>query len=307
MGSPPVTAPLWRNGDNPTDFGVHRWTERSQREVMAAYETRGNRIMIDVEHAGSSVEGEPVVTGGYATLEIRGGEPWLDFDWSAYAVDQIQTRQRLYLSPEYDVDQKTSEIVRLYRVSLVADPATYNARVLASASNGAIMNPTLAAILSLLGSVEDPEAAIAAVKGYIQQMADSDGAAVDAAAVDGDGAAPAKKDETTEKMAAAAKLRATRVAASTPMNPPDVPGAAPGHGHPTTETVAAAKAITSPTDTSGASVDIAATAEESTEEKSTTAPSTPAAKIAAGKIKAAADSALGQINAARRDLHGARH
>lgn len=110
---------------------MHSWTERSAQLVGDDFATRGNRVALDVEHLGADPpNGAPPPTAGYATLELRDGEPWLVFDWSAYAVEQIQTRQRLYLSPEYVVER--GEIVKLVRVSLVQDPATHNAPRLAS-------------------------------------------------------------------------------------------------------------------------------------------------------------------------------
>lgn len=128
----PREAQLWNAGDNPTDYGVHVWSSRSVREVLARYRERGNPILIDVEHNGAQLpDGEPAVTGGYARLEVRAGAPWLVFEWSDYGRAQIESGQRRYLSAEYDVDKSTGEILALYRVSLVADPGTHHARVLA--------------------------------------------------------------------------------------------------------------------------------------------------------------------------------
>jgi len=183
--SPPREVQLWDVGENPTDYGVHLWTERSAREVMAAYVARGNPLQIDVEHnaadpppAGAPPPKEPPVTGGYARLELRGGAPWLVFDWSAFAVGQIETRQRLFLSPEYDVDRTTSEIVRLVRVSLVADPGTHHARMLARiAATARIQGETstmdLATFLAALKAAnggDDPEAARVAVTSLIAEV-----------------------------------------------------------------------------------------------------------------------------------------
>lgn len=228
----PAEIQLWNVGDNATDYGVHEWTERSQREVMARYTERGNPLVIDVEHNGSSVEGEPATTGGYARLELRDGAPWLIFDWSAYALEQIATRQRLFLSPEYDVDPDTNEITKVYRVSLVADPGTYRARVLASAAftsakeRGVHMDPTLLAIMALLDSVPDPAAAIDAVRGFVAAMPGSDAptdAPVDDAVV---ADAPKSEDKpafaasaSDDKPVAAAAPVATAIAAAAPAAP----------------------------------------------------------------------------------------
>lgn len=210
---PPVTIQLWNVGDNPTDYGVHKWTDRSQVEVLALYNERGNPLLIDVEHNGVDVDGEPTRTGGYARLELRDGAPWLTFDWSSYAIEQIASRQRLFLSPEYDVDADTNEITKLYRVSLVADPGTHRARVLASADSNtkeaSDMDPVLAAILAILEGVSDPAEAIASIKNAIASLSGGDAPAADPAANPAS-AAPAytASDDAPDKkepVAAAAK------------------------------------------------------------------------------------------------------
>lgn len=235
---PPAEIQLWNVGDNGTDYGTHVWSERSIADVTARYNERGNPLLIDVEHNGAQIEGEPAQTGGYARLEIREGAPWLVFDWSAYAIEQIATRQRLYLSPEYDVDPDTNEITKLYRVSLVADPGTYRARVLASAAGNAkegkpIMDPTVAAILALLDSVTDPAAAVDAVRGFVANLptadagdtttidepAMADAAKPDAAKPDDKPAFAAAGDDKDKKpvAAAAAPVPVTVAAPTTPI------------------------------------------------------------------------------------------
>lgn len=166
---PSRTAPaefqLWSVGPNATDYGTHIWSSRSVREVMARYKTRGNPLLLDVEHNGATKDGEPAVTAGYARLEVRAGAPWLVFEWSDYGREQIATGQRRFLSGEYDVDKNTGEILALYRVSLVADPGTHRARMLAAASgkgtnmmnedNDEVRAARLAGVARVLG-VDDP-------------------------------------------------------------------------------------------------------------------------------------------------------
>lgn len=211
-GVPPRDAQLWMPGDNPTDYGNHRWTERSITEVMAAYEATGNPLQVDIEHNCSPLKAdfrltdEPPVTGGYARLEIRNGAPWLTFDWSAFAVEQIETRQRLFLSPEYIVDEATGEIVELLRVSLVSSPGTHNARVLASsrkclsAAKGMDLETLIAAVRAAVGN-EDAEAAKAAVLALLAELDKGSAPAGDAppadepVAAEGDAPADDKKEE----------------------------------------------------------------------------------------------------------------
>lgn len=235
---PPTEIQLWTPGDNATDYGVHRWTERSIREVMARYEARGNPIQLDVEHNGATPPDpkDPPPTAGYARLEIRGGAPWLIFDWSAYAVDQIQTGQRRFLSPEYEVDTKTGEIVRLARVSLVGDPATHNARILAAAQRvramGGRMDPKVAQAAIEALAAGDGDKALEILKAALVAAAGAGGApapeaaAAPAAPPPPDAAPAPGPEEDKEKMTAtapkpAAPAPVAAVAASTSMpNPP---------------------------------------------------------------------------------------
>lgn len=153
----PPEIQLWNPGENPTDYGVHVWNERSVAEVLARYTERGNPLLIDVEHNGATLkDGEPTVTGGYARLELRAGAPWLIFDWSDYGRAQIASGERRFLSPEYDVDKNTGEILALYRVSLVADPGTHRARMLATAGRGKMDLKVVLAALRAALAAEDP-------------------------------------------------------------------------------------------------------------------------------------------------------
>lgn len=127
---------LWSLGENPTDYGTHLWTERSEEEVLNTYRQRGNLLGLDIEHTGSSdspMKDDPNrPTAGYCRLEMRDGEPWIVFDWSDYAIEQIESGQRRYLSPEYYTDPDTKEIIGLERVSLVHEPGTWGIKLLCS-------------------------------------------------------------------------------------------------------------------------------------------------------------------------------
>jgi hypothetical protein len=169
---------LWNAGANPTDYGVHVWNERSRKEVMSRYAERGNPILLDVEHNGANVEGEPAVTAGYARLELRAGAPWLVFEWSDFGREQIATGQRRFLSPEYDVDKDTGEILALYRVSLVADPGTHRARMLAASANRKDSPMDLAVILAALRAAlaaEDPAVCKESISNLLAELSKESG------------------------------------------------------------------------------------------------------------------------------------
>lgn len=242
-GDPPAEIQLWNVGDNPTDYGLHRWTSRSAAEVMRAYLKRANPLQIDIEHntapedapvhSGPQLPPEERPTGGYAKLEIRNGAPWLVFDWSQVAVEQIRTRQRLFLSPDYLVDKQTGEIVKLNCISLVGNPGTHGARILAAAVRcGGKGRMNLALFLAALRAAlaaEDPAVAKEQISNLIAEVEKSAGTEPDgdegagtpvgaAAPESGDSStpAPAADDDEEKKRQAAAAVAAS--AAKPPAN-----------------------------------------------------------------------------------------
>lgn len=220
-GVPPERLQLWNVGDNPTDYGVHRWTERSIKEVCSHYEARGNPLQIDIEHAGFvGPDGKPLPSAGMCSLELVNSAPVLVFDWSAVGAEQIATKQRRYISPEYFVDEKTGEITGLVRVSLVADPGTHNARILASAGKQRPMDPMVLAALKAASLAEDPAEAIKALIEQIEAAEDSGPPSSEAPEVTAAADPPADPKAPEEKKEAAAnppKEPATPYGASAPV------------------------------------------------------------------------------------------
>lgn len=241
---------LWDIGPNPTDYGVHVWNERSVESVGGQYAARGNPLLIDVEHnVGAPSEDKTQALGGYAALEIRNGAPWLIFDWSDFARSQIAGGERRFLSPDYEVDAATGEILTLFRVSLVAEPGTHRARMLASAAqtqeSQMDFKMFLAALRAALAN-EDPAAAKDAVANLIAEAdkaigggdapagsVDDVAAAADAAppppATDGVRAASDAPADDKDKVQAAADSK-DKVQASAPATPAAAPPAAPAAG-----------------------------------------------------------------------------
>lgn len=132
---------VWRNGVNETDLGPMVWNDRARREVMAVYKKRGNPILLDVNHNynedmrhGWEARGEAAPTAGNGTLEFDAdGNCWVVPDWSAYARSKIDGKELRFLSPDFAFDKKTNEIIEIYRISLVAEPGTWRARMVANA------------------------------------------------------------------------------------------------------------------------------------------------------------------------------
>jgi hypothetical protein len=227
-GTPPAMLQLWNPGENPTDYGVHRWTDRSAELVVGRYLERGNRLQIDIEH-NAREQAEPdelPLTGGYAELELIGGAPWLRFFWSAVAVEQIETRQRLYLSPEYDVDQTTGEILGLVRISLVGNPGTHHARILATAKEGNSMDPMLLAALMAAAESDDPKATLLQLIDSLKKSA-APSAPVEAEAPPAPPAAPEEPKPVAASDAMAPEEPKPVAASAAPAAPPPPPAPPP--------------------------------------------------------------------------------
>lgn len=133
---------VWRSGVNDTDLGPMIWNDRARRETMGVYQRRGNPVLLDLNHnysedlrSGWEMSGEPAPTAGNATLEVDAqGNLWMIPDWSKIAREKIEGKELRFLSPDFAYDKKTNEILEIYRISLVAEPGTWRARMVASAN-----------------------------------------------------------------------------------------------------------------------------------------------------------------------------
>lgn len=156
---PPARFRLWKAGPNPGDYGNVNFTPAAAASVMGEYQRRGNALVMDIEHALNRTvnptlsPNDPPPTAGYTALELvdtpDGPELWLLPRWSDCGRDapvpdevccakhQIQSGQRCYVSPDWDQDTETGEPIRLNRVSLVAEPATWGINLLASRAGAA--------------------------------------------------------------------------------------------------------------------------------------------------------------------------
>jgi hypothetical protein len=153
---PPARFRVWKAGSNPGDYGDLNFTPAAAARVMAWQASRGVEAVIDIEHNRNRRinpnfdPNEPPVTGGYERLELAGPpeapELWCVPRWSDCGGEaaepgtvccgkhQITSGQRVYASPDFDLDPVTREPTRVIRVSLVGDPGTYGISMLASAS-----------------------------------------------------------------------------------------------------------------------------------------------------------------------------
>lgn len=146
IGRAPSRFRIWRAGPNAWDLGVVNLTPAALESVIAEFQRRSNPLSMDFEHA-ISLSPDPAValpTAGYVELEAVDGELWAVARWSdcgreapvpevvCCARHQIESGQRITISPDWTAIEATGEPVRINRISLVADPATFGASLLAS-------------------------------------------------------------------------------------------------------------------------------------------------------------------------------
>jgi hypothetical protein len=150
---------IWRAGGNPGDYGELFYTPRANASVMGVYMQRGNALCMDIQHAMNPEinpkldPADPPPTAGYLALEsvstADGPELWGVPRWSDCGRDapvpgkvccgkhQIESGQRCYVSPDWQIDTDTREPLILNRVSLVAEPGTWGVNLLASRAGAA--------------------------------------------------------------------------------------------------------------------------------------------------------------------------
>lgn len=216
-GEPLTRVLIWKPGPNETDEGILLWNARSIREAMGTYQRRGNALLIDINHNYSAAErakwaksGAPAPTAGYARLEVdaRGG-CWAIPDYSVYGLAKVRGKELRYFSPEFAYDSKTREITDMIRLSLVAEPGTWGARMVASARRRlerSAMPPDMVDKMMELGAMLEKEQVSEGVRALFSEvLAMAQGGAEpapDALAAE-EPAQDQKKDEPVAPMGAA--------------------------------------------------------------------------------------------------------
>jgi hypothetical protein len=141
VGRAPSAFRIWRAGGNPTDMGVHVFTEESARLLMAQQEIRGNLYSIDVDHLSLDKIAPPESRKavGWNGLAVRpsesGPELWaVNVKWTEAVRGglEMDPPEWRYFSPAYKTDPKTNEIVAYLNTALTNNPATHSVTELAT-------------------------------------------------------------------------------------------------------------------------------------------------------------------------------
>jgi hypothetical protein len=127
---------------------------------MADFTARGNAGAIDVEHATNPQANPsydpslPPPGGGYYVLDLVDGELWAAVRWSDYAIAQIESGSRCYVSPDWLMSSDTREPTRLNKLSLVQEPGTYGINMLASRATAERTTMDLETLKALLAAAQ---------------------------------------------------------------------------------------------------------------------------------------------------------
>lgn len=170
----------------PQPWGTWKLTPERANQLVAQANARVNQYVIDYEHQTQLADknGQPAPAAGwFKTLEFRPGQGLYatDVQWTARAKDYLAGDEYKYISPVFEFDKTTGEVLRLLHVALVNDPgldgmdevtlAALSARFSRTADDASansdpgatsqststeqsLMNPILLAMLKSLGLAE---------------------------------------------------------------------------------------------------------------------------------------------------------
>lgn len=126
---PPSEFRLFTAGETAGTDGMKYFSERSQKEVLAAFSMLGRELNICFGHDDMKPDmpSHEKRSGGGAWIEVRNGELWaVNVFWTPLAAQRILARDDRYVSPLFIYDPKTLEILEVISIALTADPGTLN-------------------------------------------------------------------------------------------------------------------------------------------------------------------------------------
>ncbi len=161
-GPLPKEVRLFKRGANPTSKGTYVFDDDAAKSVMGEYEAHGADIMIDLEHLSLDTESESFDPDarGWAGLAVRNGELWLtDISWNEDGEERLRKKKQRYLSPVFDFDGKTKQVLSIFNVAITGIPATHNPMPLVAANEreGYTMKSAICKMLNMPEETGDEE------------------------------------------------------------------------------------------------------------------------------------------------------
>lgn len=159
-------------------FGLGKQTARDGREwwlshpnqvIQLSLEKAGNTdLVVDYEHQTDKADanGKAAPAAGWIKkLELRETGIWAFVEWTKAASEMIRNREYRYISPTFQTDINTGEIIRVLRAALTNNPAL-ELTALAKAENGddPMSKPNINEMLGLEPTATTEQMLMASIK-----------------------------------------------------------------------------------------------------------------------------------------------
>lgn len=193
-GKAPTEMRLFKMGENDSTKGKFVFSERSAQLVMDKAKDWGNKFHLDWEHKTplGAPNGDRSPAAAWFTLEYRPGNGLyaVGLNWTPKGKEDVEGRYYAYVSPWFDYDDETREVVHFKNAALTNMPALKQLEALASQNAGAPAvipekeSPMDKAMLAALGLSEtatqaEVTAKVAELKSFKSQVLSSTGAKSD--------------------------------------------------------------------------------------------------------------------------------
>jgi phage I-like protein len=175
-------APEWIHVMQAGRFTLHDgrgpFALKDPQAVAAASRRETVDLVIDRDHQIQlAPRGTPIKAAGWIKqIEARADGLWARVEWTASAAAEIAAKEYRYISPVFNYDKKTGEILRITHASLTNDPAMELTAVASREPSNPEeeedhMNKTLTAIAALLGlgNPDTEETVLAAAQKHVEK------------------------------------------------------------------------------------------------------------------------------------------
>ena len=133
--TPPSEVLLFGYGVTKTRKGDFVLTPECANQVILKYKEHGVDVALDFEHGMLEPDGKPAPAAGWAHLDLRTDGIWLtDIKWTPKMLEYLKNGEYRYLSPAFDVNPDTREIVEIINVAVTNLPATDHIEALVAAN-----------------------------------------------------------------------------------------------------------------------------------------------------------------------------
>jgi phage I-like protein len=139
-GALPDRFRLFVPGWNTTENGDFLFDEAAAAAVMAAYQTWGVDLAIDLEHQmlAPGIAPDPTAKDarGWCQLELAAdGSLWaVNVRWTPDGAARLTEKRQRYVSPAFEIDPESQRVTKIVNVAITAIPATHKTPALVAAS-----------------------------------------------------------------------------------------------------------------------------------------------------------------------------